>query len=173
MYFYMFVSSLWILYLVSRFFTFDYPQILFIDGVLQDTGERRDLTYAWRNDSNDYEFYEARYKIGDDYCVISEDFPDPEVIKSQCAPMSDSPYITMAQVVIDENEIDVTEKMIQVAGPQCDFHDVPIDFSWLFPQCNGSIHIIFNDTACEIDIKTNTLVDGDAKHIPLIVRMTQ
>lgn len=169
MYVYVAVSSVCITYLIIKgilnILEFDKPLLISIEGVECNTGRRYDLSHS-RQDSDAYEFYEMRYIIGhNEYCVVTEDFPTEDLIGTN---RSSSPYVTKAQVVIDNNSVDVTEKLIQVAGPQCNFHDSPIDFSWLFPNCNGSIHIIFNDTTSEIDIKTNTLIDGELTHIPLI-----
>ena len=172
MYMYIAVSSVCITYLIIKgilnFLEFDKPILISIEGVAINTGERYDLTHS-PPDSDMYEYYEMRYKLGyNEYCIVSEDLPSKDMISIHGTNRSSSPYVTKAQVVIDNNSVDVTEKLIQVAGPQCNFHESPIDFSWLFPNCNGSIHIIFNDTTSEIDIKTNTLVDGEATHIPLI-----
>lgn len=172
MYLYVAVSSVCITYLIIKgilnILEFDKPLLISIEGVECNTGRRHDLTHS-RQDSDAYEFYEMRYIIGhNEYCVVTEDFPTEDLISIHGTNRSSSPYVTKAQVVIDNNSVDVTEKLIQVAGPQCNFHDSPIDFSWLFPNCNGSIHIIFNDTTSEIDIKTNTLIDGELTHIPLI-----
>lgn len=173
MYLYVAVSSVFLSYLLFKwillFLDFDRPRLISIEGVECNTGRRYDLTRS-RQDSDVYEFYEMRYRLGcNEYCLVSEDFPTEDLISIHGGT---SPYITKAQVVIENNSVDVTEKLIQVAGPQCNFHDSPIDFSWLFPNCNGSIHIIFNDTTSEIDIKTNTLIDGDSTHIPLITYLT-
>tara|TARA_Y100000389_G_scaffold204905_1_gene260668 strand:+ start:9301 stop:9804 length:504 start_codon:yes stop_codon:yes gene_type:complete len=144
------------------------PFLISVEGVQRNTGERCDVTQE-RLELNEYEFYEMRYKIGyAEYCIVSENIPDENLMYLHSEQKYDSPYITKAQVVIGDNSIDVTEKLIQVSGPMCNFHDCPIDFSWIFPQCNGSIHIIFNDTTCEIDIKSNVMIDGDDSHIPLI-----
>ena len=172
MYLYIAVSTLFVTGLLLKgfldLFEFHKPILISIEGVELNTGKRYDLTH-YRVDSDAYEFYEMRYKSGyNEYCIVSEDFPTEDMISTYGTNRSSIPYIEKAQVVIDKNTVDVTEKLIQVAGPQCNFHDSPIDFSWLFPNCNGSIHIIFNDTTCEIDIKTNTLLDGELKHIPLI-----
>lgn len=172
MYIYIAVSSIFVSYILMKgllsLIQFDKPFLISTEGVQCNTGERYDLTFA-SLEAREYEFYEMRYKIGhNEYCIVSENIPNEELISLHCTQLYDSPYITKAQIVIDENSIDVTEKLVQVAGPQCNFHDCPIDFSWLFPQCNGSVHIIFNDTSCEIDIKTNVTIDGDDTHIPLM-----
>lgn len=174
MYTYIAVSTFFVSYLLIKgmlnLMHFVRPRLISIEGVEYYTGARYDLANPIQ-DSNVYEFYEMRYRLGyDEYCVVSEDIPSEDMILGMES--HSSPYITKAQVVIDNNSIDVTEKLVQVAGPQCNFHDSPIDFSWLFPQCNGSIHIIFNDSTSEIDIKTNTLIDGELTHIPLLNYVT-
>ena len=173
MYLYVAVSSVCISYLIIKgimnALQFDRPYLISIEGVECNTDKRYDLTHSRQNTETRYEFYEMRYKNGvNQYCVVSEEFPSEDILSIHGSETNSSPYISKAQVVIDDNFVDVTEKLIQVAGPQCNFHDTPIDFSWLFPNCNGSLHIIFNDSTSEIDIKTNTLIDGEATHIPLI-----
>lgn len=169
MYLYIAVSSIFVSYLIVKgivnILQFQKPFILSIEGVECATGERYDLTYS-RLESDVYEFYEMRYKIGyNEFCIVSEKMPNEDMIFNYS---HTSPYISKAQVVIGTNSVDVTEKLIQISGPACNFHETPIDFSWIFPNCDGSIHIIFNDTTCEIDIKTNMLLDGEPAYIPLM-----
>ena len=171
MYFYIFVSSIAMTYFIfngiMRSLDFNRPILISIEGVQTVSGERYDITHS-RLGSDDYEFYETRYKIGRDaYCIISDHIPDMDVVNTQRASTS----ISKAEVVIGDDFVDVTEKLIQVAGPQCNFHECPIDLCWLFPNCSGTLHIVFNHTTCEIDIKTSTLIDG-ASDIPLLNYLT-
>lgn len=169
MYMYVIVSSIFLTALMPKsLFPIEKAIVISIEGVKSTSGQRDDLTYS-RAASDDYEFYETRYKLfHDEYCIVSDEIPSHEAIAALHAPASDSPYVVKAEVIVGENKVDVTEKMTQVVGPMCDFHECPIDFSWLFPYCNGSVHITFNDSKCEIDIKTNTTIDGDSKHVPLM-----
>ena len=172
MYIYIAVSSIFLSYFILKgllnLIQYEKPLLISVEGSYCNTGERYDLTHT-HLDLNEFEFFEMRYRYGDDeYCIVSETLPNEDSISLHCTHINNSPYITKARVVIDDNSIDVTEKLIQVAGPQCNFHDHPINFAWLFPDCDGSIHIIFNDVSCEIDIKSNVTIDGDDIHIPLM-----
>lgn len=162
MYLFILASSMCMTYMAYKAFwelAFQPPVITHVTGVTSEGMSVETLT-----EDDEYAFYKHYYTFeNDDYCMISESLetaiPLPRVQSSR--------YVVHAEVRTEETALDVTEKVVQVAGPRCDFHDTPIDFGWVFPYCEGSLHIRFNDTECDIDIRTNTVTQGDVD-IPLI-----
>jgi len=98
------------------------------------------------------------------YCLISK-------TKWYILPMSikTKNKVIRATLHTGDYRIDVTEKIQQIAGPQCNFHDEPIDFAWVFPHFNGDIDIEFIDGSYNVSIPSNICINENNAYIPLYI----
>jgi hypothetical protein len=160
MYTFVLASSCFICYLVYIFIFTQHPIIKSIIGV--KVNNDRELI-ALNGDTGHYHHVVVKYTLnGCNYCIVSE---SKNYIISNV--IDNTNYITSATLYIDDFDIDVTEKLQQIAGPRCDYHDEPIDFTWIFPGCDGNIEIIYNNSLCSINIPKNNVVSGENLFIPL------
>lgn len=108
----------------------------------------------------DYTFKGKDYSVYSDCLITKDNMPLEE---------SNDTWIINATLYEDDKSIDVTSIIKAIAGPQIDFHDREVDFSWVFPENRDAfLKIIFHDGSVSIDINTNKVTKGQNTHIPLV-----
>jgi hypothetical protein len=146
-------TSCLIIYMAYAYLTKKHSKIVTITGVKMNN-DRELITIE--DDTRPFHHVVIKYTLdGCQYCIVSES-------KDYILPIStDTSYhVVSATLVLDTIDVDVTEKIQQIAGPHCDFHDEPIDFSWIFPGCKGVLEIEFNNSTCSVDLLSNTITSG-------------
>jgi hypothetical protein len=116
---------------------------------------------------SNYDFLKLDYTFkGKEYSVYSDGLITTDNMPSE---VSKDTWIINATLYEEDKSIDVTRAIIAIAGPQIDFHDRELDFSWVFPEHRDAfLKIIFHDGSVSIDINTNKVTKGQNKHIPLV-----
>lgn len=103
------------------------------------------------------------------YCYLGMDVPfiddlyDDENKKS----------IKHAEIDMNGIDIDVTDSIIEYAGSYGNFHNSPIDFSWIFPDDIGILNITYNDhPIVKINLKNNKIMTEDQFAVNIVDYIT-
>lgn len=174
MYTFVFSSSVFIAYIIYRYVIklFSQYRITKLTGVKEDKHVdisefiKHFFEYSEISLSNydflklDYTFKGKEYSVYSDGLITKDNMPLEE---------SNEAWIINATLYEENKSIDVSRIIKSIAGPQIDFHDREIDFSWVFPKHRDAfLKIIFHDGSVSIDINTNKVTSGQNRHIPLV-----
>lgn len=114
--------------------------------------------------NNSYEYYKLFYTYKNiKYCAVSK-FPiDLNSINAQ----NINNLILYSYVQKKNKTVNVTDIIYMLSGPESNFHNMSIDFNWIFPDYD-KITIFFTDSILCINILTNRVIQGENKHINLL-----
>lgn len=116
---------------------------------------------------DNYDYYKLFYEYDKKHYIVISKFCIYKKIIIENSSKKVENKIIYGYVQNKGKTVNITDILISLSGPQCNFHDCYIDFKWIFEDYQ-TLTILFVNSLVVFDINSNKVISGENIYVKLL-----